>query len=140
MSANSLRGEVTITLEGVDYVLRPDFTAITAIEDQTRQSLQQLAVDADAGRLPLRVLGTVVAECMKGQGRATGNEGLQATKAERVTELLFEAGVLAVSPRVALVLAMALTGGHRPKEPDPGEAKAAGKTRPKKTAATPAAS
>ena len=42
MTANSHRGEIAVTLGGVQRVLRPDFTALSRIETQTGKTIQQL--------------------------------------------------------------------------------------------------
>jgi hypothetical protein len=123
MTANRLRGEIEITLDGADYVLRPSYEAITAIEDQTGKALLELAVAADDGKMGLREMAVVVTECVRAYGRAEGRGDLAAWKADRVAELIYDAGVIAARPRVSLLLAMALTGGHKP-----GEAGAAGTT------------
>lgn len=123
MTANNLRGELTITLEGVEYPLRPSFTAIVAIEDKSGKSLQELAIAADGGGLSLQQMAVIVVEAMSAYGRANGRNDLVGWKYERVAELLFDAGLMIVQPRIALLLAMALTGGH-----DPGEAMATGET------------
>ena len=116
MTANALRGEVSISLEGVEYVLRPTFEAITAIEDQTGQPLVDLAQAADQHALPVKQAAIVVTECIKAWGRETAQPQLTKFNAQRIGELIFAEGLLKAQPRVALVLWAALTGGHNPGE------------------------
>jgi len=134
VTANPLRGELTITLEGVEYPLRPSYTAITAFEEKTGKSLQELAISADGGALSLAQMAVIVVETMTAFGRANDRKDLVGWKVEHVRELLFNAGLMIVQPRIALLLAMALTGGH-----NPGEATATGETTTMTTESTPVA-
>jgi hypothetical protein len=123
MTANSERGEVSITLEGVEYVLRPAYEALTAIEEQTGQPLLNLAAAADGNELSINHTAIVVTECIKAWGRENGKPQYEQFNAKRIGKLLYDEGLLKAQPRVALVLWAALTGGHKP-----GEAKATGMT------------
>lgn len=123
MTANPIRGEVSVQMEGEDYVLRPTYDAITAVEEQTGRSIQQLALAADEGSLPLRHAAIVVTEFVKAWGRENDKPYFAQFTVRRIAELLFAEGLLKVNPRVALALWQALTGGHVP-----GEANAAGTT------------
>lgn len=133
MTGNPLRGEVSVRMDGEDYVLRPSYEAITAVEDQTGQSIQQLALAADEGALQLKQAAIVVTEFVKAWGRENDKPYFEKFSVRRISELLFQEGLLKVNPRVALALWQALTGGHVP-----GEANAAG-TETTTTDGTPAA-
>lgn len=135
MTGNWLRGEVSIELEGETYILRPSYEAITAIEEITGRSLLQLMEAADSGALPLKQAAVIVTEFIKAWGREQGDKPhFEKFTARRVGELLYDEGMLKVNPRVALVLLNALTGGHKPGEPE-----AAGTTTETTTTDTPAA-
>jgi hypothetical protein len=45
-AANEERGEVSLSLEGIDYVMRPSFTAIQAIERKVGRSMKVLTMEA----------------------------------------------------------------------------------------------
>lgn len=118
MVGNELLGESAITLEGVEYGLRPSYAAITAIEAQTGRSLLQLGDAAGSGALGHEQAAVIVAECMKAWGRSGGDiaspEQKVATQVNkgRVGELLMEAGLLLVAKRLEILLFKACTGGY----------------------------
>lgn len=136
--ANELRGEVDLVLDGQRFVLRPSYTAIVAMEKKTGFALLQLVQLAEQGALPQEAQAIVVTELVRAWGReqvlgeyATAAEKAMATSAraadqDTIAELLYPVGVMAVQPRVAIVLGLAATGGCLPS----GEVKAAGKTTP----------
>lgn len=141
--ANEVRGEIDLVLEGQSYVLRPSHQAIIAMEKKTGRSLIELAALAEQSMLDQATQAIVVTELIRAWGRsiqideyASGAEKAVATSAkaanvDTIGELLFSVGVLAIQPRVAIVLGLALTGGCLPS----GEVKATGMT----TSETPAA-
>lgn len=134
--ANELRGEVDLVLDGQRFVLRPSFTAIVAIEKKTGRPLIELATLAEQVALPQDAQAVVVTELVRAWGRsfvvdeyATAADRSIATSAKHANpdtmgELLYSVGAMAVQPRIAIVLGMALTGGCLPS----GEAKPAGTT------------
>ena len=63
MTANKTRGEVSLELEGVEYVLRPSYEAISAFEAQTDRSLIDLARAAGDGQLKMSEAAIIVTEC-----------------------------------------------------------------------------
>lgn len=109
--ANEERGEVTISLEGVDYGMRPSFEAIERIERTLGRSLTDLARAANAGGLTLRETAEIVTACIAAYGKSEDQPQLAAFKPERVAGLLFVEGVSKAFPRVAILLFAALTGG-----------------------------
>lgn len=132
--ANELRGEVDLVLDGQRFVLRPAYTAIVAMEKKTSRPLVELATLAEQVALPQDVQAIVVTELVRAWGRgivideyiSAENRAL-ATAAKHANsdsmgELLYGVGAMAVQPRIAIVLGMALTGGCLPS----GEAKPAG--------------
>lgn len=137
-AANEIRGEVDLVLEGQRFVLRPSYTAIVAMEKKTGAPLMQLAQLAEAGALSQEAQAIVVTELVRAWGRelVDGEYASAAEKAiassarganaETIGELLYPVGVMAVQPRLAIVLGLALTGGCLPS----GETKAAVTTIP----------
>ena len=133
-AANELRGEVDLVLDGQRFVLRPSYTAIVAMEKKTGAPLIQLAQLAEQGALPQESQAIVVTELVRAWGRelvtdeyASAADKAIATSArganaDTIAELLYPVGVMAVQPRLAIVLGFALTGGCLPS----GELKTAG--------------
>lgn len=114
MTANKTRGEVSLELEGQEYVLRPSYEAISAFETQTNRSLIDLARAAGDGELKLSESAIIVTECIKAHGRAIDDKAMAAFNAARVGELILQAdgGLLIAMKRLELLLFMAATGGY----------------------------
>ena len=116
MSEANTRGEVTIDLDAT-YVLRPSFAAIMAAEKATGKSLIQLHDEAATGTMSLETAGILVCEMIKAWGREyrEGDDIAQRhaanSNAKRVTELVYDSGLFAVSARLVVVLRGAVTGG-----------------------------
>jgi hypothetical protein len=119
MNDANTRGEVTITLDGAEYVMRPSYEAIEAIEAQTGKGILALIQGAQEGNLTLAQTAIIVAECMKAWGRqqiAAGEASPEARSAagaqtQKVARLIHEAGLMTALPRVVIVLVAAATGG-----------------------------
>lgn len=109
--ANELRGEVDIVLEGEQFILRPSHTAIQNIERETGKTMVQLAIASDEQALPIEHCAIIVGEMIRAWGKATDHHVGKHVNNRRIGELLFEHGLLAVMPRINLVLTMAATGG-----------------------------
>lgn len=137
-AAEELRGEVDLVLDGQRFVLRPSYAAIVAMEKKTGRSLLELATMAEQTVLPQETQAVVTTELVRAWGRglaldeyasaadraiATSAKG---ASADTMGELLYGVGAMAVQPRLAVVLGMALTGGCLPS----GEAKPVGMTTP----------
>lgn len=114
MTANKTRGEVSLELEGQEYVLRPSYEAISAFEAQTDRSLIDLARAAGDGQLKMIEAAIIATECIKAHGRAVDDKALAAFNAARVGELILQAdgGLLIAMKRLELLLFMAATGGY----------------------------
>lgn len=122
MSANPIRGEQRIMLDA-EYIMRPSYAALQAIEDQTGLSVTELALAAAKRTLKSRHIEIIVTECVKAELRASGKIVNDAHwKLDRVGELLVEGegGLLAVGTKLINFLGQAATGGYTAK----GEAKA----------------
>jgi len=114
MTANKTRGEVSLELEGQEYVLRPSYEAISAFEAQTDRSLIDLARAAGDGQLKMSEAAIIVTECIKAHGRAVDDKAMAVFNAARVGELILQAdgGLLIAMKRLELLLFMAATGGY----------------------------
>lgn len=122
MSANSHRGEVSVKLaDGVGYVLRPDMTAVVAIEAQCGSIIDLSRRALSGGSLSFGEVSAVVLEGMRAHGRETKNSDLIGANLKKVQQLVFDAGLVAVVPAVIAFLSAAVTGGAAPKA---GEAEA----------------
>jgi hypothetical protein len=122
------RGEVTLRLDGTDYVLRPTFEACVAVERQIGRSIIHLAAEADAQRLTVEDMSIVAAEFIRAWGKETETPSIAGVKAENIAPLIFAEGVIGVAPRLAIALIGAITGGMKPtskETDDAGEPKAA---------------
>lgn len=137
-TANYLRGEVDLALNGQRFVLRPSYTAIVAIEKKAALPLLQLAQLAEQGCLSQEQQAIVVTELVRAWGRSLVTDeyasaadkaiatAARGANADAIAELLYPVGLMAVQPRLAIVLGLALTGGCLPS----GEMKTAGTTIP----------
>jgi hypothetical protein len=113
MAANPHRGEIAVTLGGAEFVLRPDFEAVAAIDSQlgsvmmlTRRAIAQPA------SLSLAEMAVVVTEGIKAHGRATGGVNAHAGL-DTVKRMIFDAGIPSVMEAVLQFLAAAVTGGAK---------------------------
>lgn len=112
--ANETRGEIALDLDGTEYVLRPSYEAIQAIEKKLGRGLLALARTAADGDLTLNETATVAAECIKAHGRAIDDRMLAASTPERIAEMIYETpnGQAGVMGRLAVMLGLAVTGGY----------------------------
>lgn len=117
-SANPVRGEIALALgeSGKEYVLRPTFAAIQAIEEKTGKGLLRLSRDGATGDLTLTETAIIANECIRAQGKATGDAIMAAYDTARVAELIHaaEGGIAATMGRLSVLLALAATGEYTP--------------------------
>jgi hypothetical protein len=123
VEANPERGEHELTLGKKTFLLRPSFTAITAIERKTERSTIELVRLGNAGALPIAVAGVVAAELIRA-GADEKDSFTRNVSAEKIAELIFEQGVGGAIARLTLCLIDAATGGRDAQ----GEAKAVAPT------------
>lgn len=109
--ANEIRGEVSITLDGSKFVLRPSYEAILGFEKATGKSLIELARAASSGSLSVTDAAAIVTGCIQAWGKATENSAASGVNAKRIGELLIEGSMLLVLKRLELLLFIAATGG-----------------------------
>lgn len=112
--ANEERGEIDIVLEGQRFVLRPSYEAVLVVERKLGKGLMLLAADADAQTMPLDEAKVVATAFIVAWGRATDNVSARAVTQDNVGRLIYDAGYLALLPRIAHVLSLAATGGCLP--------------------------
>jgi hypothetical protein len=120
IDADPERGELELELAGMRYRLRPSHQAIRAIERKTSFSLLELVRLGNAHALSMDHVGIVSAELIRA-GAAPEDAATRAVHEDRISELVFEEGVVKVTARVTLCLAEAANGGRTAT----GEAKAA---------------
>lgn len=114
----SSRGEVTIDLDA-QYVMRPSYEAIEAIESQTGRGVVALVNLAAQGEMKLGEAAIIVTECIKAWGKqqVTGGDPSPEAKSaaganvKKVAALIYEAGLVKATERCAIVLMAAATGG-----------------------------
>jgi hypothetical protein len=108
------RGQISVELDKTRFTLRPDWEALNNAEQLTGRSLHQLAERAAAGGLSMMEMGILVSEFMKAHARADTNAGpsYRGAKPEKVARLIQEAGTVAVTARLAIILVGAITGGY----------------------------
>ena len=110
------RGHITLPVDGTEYVLRPSFEAIVSIERQLGRSLFDLAGDSTQGRLSFEDMGVIASEMMRAYGKSNPEDPLASSyrgaKAERLSELIYEAGGPRICARITVLLMGALTGGY----------------------------
>jgi hypothetical protein len=121
-----LLGQLSVSLGGTHYTLRPSRQAISNIEQQLGKSLTQLTVQSGSLTLPVSDLGVCVAELMRAYAVFDDAAGpdYKGAKPDRCADLIFESGPVDVSRRLAVIFTGALSGGYTAS----GEAKAAGTT------------
>lgn len=119
------QGQVSVELGGTAYVLRPSQEAISACERETGLSLFDLATLAANSRMRLEHIGMIVAELMRAYGKAHPEDPNKTSylgaKAEKVADLVYEAGPPRLMAALTVILAGAINGGYTAS----GEAKAA---------------
>lgn len=123
MTANATRGEISLHLDGAEFILRPSFEAIVAIEADTGCGLVALARQAEDGSMSLQTAALIVMHLIRAQGKAAKDPALEGVNAQRIGQLIMsaEGGLMIVLLRLRLLLTMAVTGGFTPS----GEVKAA---------------
>jgi hypothetical protein len=121
-----LLGQLSVTLDGIETMLRPSRQAISNIERATGLGLTQLATQSGSLALSVEQAGMCVAELMKAYGVFDPEAGAsyKAPKPEKCADLIYESGPVDVQRRLAVIFVGALTGGYTAS----GEPKAAGTT------------
>lgn len=124
--ANEVRGEISLELGGREFILRPSYQAISAIEAKTGRGLLALAREAGEGNLSLADTAITAVECIKAHGKHSGDDMMANYRAEKIAEMIFdsEGGHAACLGRIAVLLSLAVTGGYTAS----GELKAAKET------------
>ncbi|MFN3424893.1 MAG: GTA-gp10 family protein [Novosphingobium meiothermophilum] len=109
---NEVRGEIALDLGGREFVLRPTYQAIQAIESKTGKGILALA----RGTTELTVLDAAIiaAECIKAHGKHIGDEMMASYTPVKLGEMIFETegGVGACLGRLSVLLMLAATGGY----------------------------
>ena len=104
---NGARGEVTLTLGGETYVLRPEFGVVAKIEEALDMSLFKLAMKAEAFDLKAEELVRTLRVLLAAHGHEVAEEALATA--------IGEEGVATVLVPLALFLRAYVWGGGQGK-------------------------
>lgn len=115
MTANRERGEVSVTLDGKDFVLRPSFTAAVEIEQMLGVGSVEVARRIEEWRFGLREAAAIITAGLKAAGEPASYN--------KVGEMVHKTGTIGLMPILHEYMTNLLTGGS-----EPGEAKAADQT------------
>lgn len=98
--ANPMRGETTITIAGVEYLLRPTFEALVAAEEDLG-SLFAMVEKASQGSLGISAMSGLVWHCLPAEARPDRSV---------VGEALLAMGLIKATAPVRAILAQVLKG------------------------------
>jgi len=113
MTANPHRGEFQISLDR-DYVLRADYEAVAAIDEQLGSIVDVARRAIQEGSLSLKEMGVIVCEGIKAGERKRGNPHADSYTARKCQELIFDKGITECLKPVLQFLVGALGGGVQP--------------------------
>lgn len=109
------RGQLSVKLDA-EYVLRPSQEAVMEAEKLTGLPLFDLASLAANNRMSLDHMSVVVGCFMRAHGKAHPEDPNKSSylgaKAERLSELIYEAGMPRIMAGLAILLAGAISGGY----------------------------
>ena len=100
MMANALRGEASLAIAGVEHLLRPNFTALVAAEDELGP-LFALVERAGAGQLRLTEMAALFWHCLADR---------QSLTREAVGEAVMQHGLAACAKPLRALLGQILQG------------------------------
>jgi len=125
---NADRGEVSVTLGGSVYPLRPSYEAQAAIESQTGCTIEEMwarmrrLANAFEGNespvgagLTLSMMAVIIRECVRAAGKQRDDAVLKAFQLERTMELI-AAERFAISEPMTKILTNMLFGGDSEKK------------------------
>jgi hypothetical protein len=121
---NPQRGEVTITLQGQEFVLRPSYEALVGIEQMTGDTVVSVARRVTSASYGIADAVAIVTAGLKAAGAPA--------TPKKVGEMIFATGLLDISGPLTAFMTNALTGGEQP-----GEAVAAEPTESRTDASPP---
>jgi hypothetical protein len=108
------RGELSLTLDGVDMIMRPTYEAIEAFEAATDKGILQLAHESLNRKLKLGEIAQIACECIRAWGREVENKDAAGANPKRIGNLILDApgGVLEAAKTVGAMLSLASTGNY----------------------------
>ncbi|NOW44104.1 hypothetical protein FHW96_000231 [Novosphingobium sp. SG751A] len=121
--ANPVRGEATLTLAGVEYVLRPTSEAAFAIEEELGGSMLLLVQRAGSVALSYRELGTIAGAFIRA-GAAPDDKLTANINDDALADLIYAEGQVKVLGILSAVMANVVNGGYTPQ----GEPRAVAET------------
>lgn len=110
-SPNPHAGEHSLSLAGVEYLLRPSHAAIVAIEQGTGASLLQLVRDGNVGALTQQDLGIIAQELIRA-GAVEDDTATKHVQAATLEKLIYAEGTAKATIALALCLSDAASGGR----------------------------
>lgn len=112
--ANAKRGEVSLMLEGEEYVMRPSHEAIEQVEEETGRTILQLAQAASEYGLSLKHASIAACRFIQAWGRKVENRGASGANPKRIGEMILESdgGLMVALLALTQVLIAAATGGY----------------------------
>jgi hypothetical protein len=113
--ANRERGEISVTLGGKSYPLRPTFEAQCEAEDICGRGIVEMANRFQESKYGIREVAALIFTSM----RAAGETG---ATFEAVGRLVAAEGIAAVKDAYLALLAEAVSGGKKPKPGEDGAA------------------
>jgi hypothetical protein len=111
---NGHRGEFPITLVGEDFVLRADYEAVAAIDEQLGSIVDVTNRVVSQASISLREMSVIVCEGMKAHGRKVGYKPAEGYTARKVGEMIYQTGAASCIGPVAQFLLASLNGGTIP--------------------------
>ncbi|WCT78878.1 GTA-gp10 family protein [Novosphingobium humi] len=111
--ANAVRGEVSLTLGGVKYRLRPTSAAALAIEDELGGSMLALCQRAGAVALGYRELGVIAGAFIRA-GAAPDDKLTANINNDVLADLIYAEGQVKVLGILSAVMANVVNGGYTP--------------------------
>ncbi|HWU03172.1 MAG TPA: GTA-gp10 family protein [Novosphingobium sp.] len=112
-AANAVRGEVTLTLGGTAYRLRPTVAAALAIEDALGGSMLALCQRAGAVAIGYRDLGIIAGAFIRA-GAAPDDKLTAHISDEVLADLIYAEGQVKVLAILSAVMANVVNGGYTP--------------------------
>ena len=108
--ANPARGEMSLTMGGQDFILRPTHEAVLAIEEELDMSSSQIAMASRSMRLKMREVGVIIGALIRA-GAAPGSLDAMVSDV-RVAQLIHERGAFGFYPILAELFEEIVTGGR----------------------------
>ncbi len=126
VAANPHRGEISVTLDGVEYVLRPTAQAMVSIEERLNIGILALIARAYEKRdIRLTDIAVIIAEGIRAQGREIDDKMMANVSTDKIKDLVFAEGMMSMLPAVQDFLVIGAVGSKNAGNGESGAADAA---------------